>query len=174
MRPEREDRYLSRPGRTVATFDSALCYVRRPVMVRVLFVDDEEHMLRAIERLMRGHGLEVYLEREPLRALDVVADRHIEILVADHMMPGMTGVKLLAAARRKHPRIIRVLMTGSADREVAIDAVNEGGIEHFIEKPWPPGELQRVLVELSMKVLQERMNSEASPNAALAIKSFKK
>jgi DNA-binding NtrC family response regulator len=143
-----------------------------PMTVRVLVVDDEEPMLRSIERLMRGRSLEMHFTSDPGQALSIVAEHKIDIVLADFVMPGLTGIALLKEAKLRFPGITRVLMSGSIDRQAAIDAVNEGGVERMIEKPWPQGELQRVLLELAADVLARRSKVGADPKAAL--KSFKR
>lgn len=138
-----------------------------PATVRVLVVDDEEAMLRSIERLMRGRGLEMHFTSTPVGALDIIAERQIDILVTDFIMPDLTGITLLKEAKRRFPGIARVLMSGSLDRQAAIDAINEGGVERMIEKPWPTGELQRILEALAAEVLERRTRANADPRAAL-------
>jgi two-component system NtrC family sensor kinase len=102
----------------------------------ILIVDDDEHVRRALRRVLRrarctildapdaAVGLE-HLEREP-----------VQVVVSDYRMPGMSGVEFLRAVKLRWPRIQRVLLTGQADSTAIEEAVNQSEIFRFIWKPW--------------------------------------
>ncbi|MFZ5889553.1 MAG: response regulator [Myxococcota bacterium] len=101
----------------------------------VLFVDDDPVVLRALVKSLQGcpyRVLTVASAEEALRLLDV--DR-VDVLVADHQMPAMTGMDLLSKVSRRFPETARVLLTGQASLSLAIRAVNEGEVCRILTKP---------------------------------------
>jgi response regulator RpfG family c-di-GMP phosphodiesterase len=112
---------------------------------KILFVDDEPNVLSAIQRTLRGH-FEVETCQDATRAVDLLgAQTPFAVVVSDMRMPGMNGVEFLAAARKTAPDTVRVMLTGNADQQTAIDAVNKGEIFRFLNKPTDPDVLRNVL-----------------------------
>ena len=138
--------------------------------IRILFVDDEQLILNALKRTLRREGFELFFTSDPFEVAKLVGEHRVDIVVSDHMMPQMTGVEVLALVRRLHPNTVRIMMTGQADRDATIRAINEGSIHKFIEKPWDDTMLKNVLHEAERTILVQRQNAE--PNAAAAVKSF--
>ena len=139
--------------------------------VKILFVDDEQLILSALKRTLRREGFELFFTSDPFEVSKLVGEHRIDIVVSDHMMPQMTGVEVLALCRRLHPHTTRIMMTGQADRDATIRAINEGSIHRFIEKPWDDNMLKNVLHEVERSILVQRA-SNAQPDAAAAVKSF--
>ncbi|MCK2220666.1 FAD-dependent oxidoreductase [Actinomadura sp. ATCC 31491] len=118
---------------------------RRPVL---LAVDDDDHVLRAIRRdLSRAYRdrfrvLAAGSAAEGLRVLDTLREREEQaaLVLSDQRMPGMTGIAFLAEAARRFPEARRVLLTAYADTSVAISAINEVRLDHYLVKPWEPPE----------------------------------
>lgn len=102
--------------------------------VRILFVDDEERILRSLALQFRRH-YEVLTESDPLRALQRLREEHIHVLVSDQRMPQMSGAQLLAEAREIAPNTLRILLTGYSDLDAAVEALNNGGIFRYLTKP---------------------------------------
>jgi DNA-binding NtrC family response regulator len=124
--------------------------------VRILFVDDEERILRSLAMQFRRH-YEVLTESDPLRALQRLREEHIHVLVSDQRMPQMSGAQLLAEAREIAPNTLRVLLTGYSDLDAAVDALNNGGIFRYLTKPWDPQEMAftlRQAAELAVRQVQ--------------------
>ena len=104
----------------------------------VLFVDDEPNVLSGLRRTVRGRFRAVVAEGGQA-ALDVLRDTDdIAVVVSDMRMPGMDGAEFLTAVREGWPDVVRILLTGQADLEAAIAAVNRGQIFRFLTKPCPP------------------------------------
>ena len=139
--------------------------------IKILFVDDEQLILNALKRTLRREGFELFFTSDPFEVQKLVGEHRIDIIVSDHMMPQMTGVEVLALVRRLHPNTFRVMMTGQADRDATIRAINEGCIHKFIEKPWDDTLLKNVLHEAERSILVQRAAS-AQPEPAAAVKSF--
>ncbi len=112
---------------------------------RILLVDDEPQVLDALQRQLR-RNYEVTLAAEPKVALRlVVTQGPFAVVVSDLRMPIMDGVTLLHLIRQSAPDTVRVLLTGNADLEAAMAAVNEGNIFRFLTKPCPTLALLRAL-----------------------------
>lgn len=102
---------------------------------RILFVDDDVALLEALRRQFRRH-YEITLACGGREGLEFI--RHGEpfaVIVSDQSMPGMKGVEFLAEAQRLSPDSVRIMLTGNADQQTAIQAVNEGRIFRFLSKP---------------------------------------
>lgn len=124
--------------------------------VRILFVDDEERILRSLALQFRRH-YEVLTESDPLRALQRLRDEHIHVLVSDQRMPQMSGAQLLAEAREIAPDTLRILLTGYSDLDAAVEALNNGGIFRYLTKPWDQQEMAftlRQAAELAVRQAQ--------------------
>lgn len=127
--------------------------------IKILFVDDEQLILSALRRALRREGFELYFTTDPNAVARLVGEHQIDIVVSDYMMPELSGVEVLALVGRLHHSTTRIMMTGQADREATIRAINEGNIQRFIEKPWDDGELKRILHDVARSI-QVRRASE--------------
>jgi FixJ family two-component response regulator len=116
--------------------------------IRVLFVDDERFVLDAIKRTVRK-GFDTTFAEGGQAALDLLAanDNPFAVVCTDMRMPGVDGVQVLKAFRAQAPDTTRVLLTGQADLDVAIAAVNEGSVFRFLTKPTNPDQLAETIVE---------------------------
>jgi adenylate cyclase len=134
--------------------------------IKILFLDDEQLILSALRRSLRREGFELFFSSDPFDAVKLVGQEKIDIVVSDHMMPQMTGVEVLALMRRLHSNTIRIMMTGQADRDATIRAINEGHIHRFIEKPWDDAALKAVLHETARAIQVQRAVAEADALSA--------
>jgi len=125
-------------------------------IVRVLFVDDDELVLRTIERAMRTAPVQAFFTTDPEQAFGLVVAERIDIVVSDQSMPELSGVELFGILRRLHEHVLRVMLTGQNDRETAFAAINEGRIHRFLEKPWQAEHLRAVIGELARDVRAAR------------------
>ncbi len=107
----------------------------------LLIVDDDEHVRRALRRVLRRARCRVLDAPEAQTALEVLAREPVQVVVSDYRMPGMSGVEFLRAVKDRWPRIQRVLLTGQADSTAIEEAVNQSEIFRFIWKPWDDGHL---------------------------------
>jgi response regulator RpfG family c-di-GMP phosphodiesterase len=118
----------------------------------VLYVDDEPGLCRAFARLFNERAdLQVVTVGAPDEALALLGRESFDVIVSDLRMPGMSGLELLANARRRSPEMRRLLVSGYADFESALDAINEVGIDRLLTKPWQNEEV-RGAVEGALKV----------------------
>jgi putative nucleotidyltransferase with HDIG domain len=112
----------------------------------VLFVDDEENILKSLQRLFLDDDFEMFIATSGQVGLEILG-RHsnMGVIVSDQRMPGMTGVEFLEQSRAIAPGAIRILLTGYADINAAVDAVNLGGIFRYLHKPWQDEELRQTV-----------------------------
>jgi len=114
--------------------------------IPILCVDDEPHVLEGL-RLHLRRRFDVWMATSGPAALELLEERGPpHIVVSDMRMPGMDGATLLREIRRRHPDVVRLLLTGHTGLDAAISAVNEGGIFRFLVKPCPREELVRSLL----------------------------
>ncbi len=112
---------------------------------RILLVDDEPNVLHGYQRALRKQ-FQLDVASGGAEALDRIAtDGPFAVVVCDMRMPEMNGVQLLAAVKRRAPDTVRMMLTGNSDQQTAIDAINEGDIFRFLNKPCDKGDLGRAL-----------------------------
>jgi putative nucleotidyltransferase with HDIG domain len=111
----------------------------------VLFVDDEVNILKAVQRLLRHEPWRVLTASRPREALEILAAEPAQVVVTDQRMPEMSGVDLLSLVRERHPEIVRMMLTGYTEINVAVDAINRGAIYRLITKPWNDEELKATI-----------------------------
>ncbi|MFM2089714.1 MAG: hypothetical protein RLZZ127_203 [Planctomycetota bacterium] len=106
---------------------------------RILLVDDDPAVLDGIRRVLRGR-FDLAFCVGGAAAIEALArpDAGFQVVVSDLSMPGVTGIRVLAEASRLSPDTVRILLTGQADLQAAITAVNEGRLFRFLTKPCPP------------------------------------
>ncbi len=114
---------------------------------RILFVDDEENILRAMRRLFMDDAYEVFIANSGKEALKILAqeEKEIGVIVSDQRMPEMTGVDFLERSKKITPHSVRILLTGYADITAAVDAINRGGAFRYLHKPWKDEELTQTI-----------------------------
>jgi len=119
-------------------------------MSRVMLVDDEESILKSLRRLLRvapctagnkTYNLEIETFTSARAALARAREEEFDLFISDYRMPEMDGIEFLKAAREIQPDAARLILSGYADLNALIRAVNEVGIERFIGKPWNDYEL---------------------------------
>lgn len=109
---------------------------------RALFVDDDANLLAAIQRQFRG-VFDLETAPDGQAGLDAIAARGpFAVVVSDYRMPGLTGTEFLSRVAEVSPDTTRVLLTGFAELQTAIDAVNRGHVFRFLTKPCPPDVLK--------------------------------
>jgi serine/threonine-protein kinase len=120
---------------------------------RLLFVDDEQRVLNSM-RIMFRRQFDLFLASHGAEALSIVKDKDIDVIVADHRMPKMTGVEVLTQVRTLSPRTVRILLTGYADLDAVEGSINESEVFRFLTKPCAPKQL-RETIELAAKLARE-------------------
>ncbi|MGD9364080.1 MAG: ATPase, T2SS/T4P/T4SS family [Desulfobacteraceae bacterium] len=121
-----------------------------PKKYQILFVDDEPHVLRAMLRIFRQENYGLLTAESAPQALSVMAENPVQVVISDHRMPGMNGTDLLREVKKRYPATIRIMLTGYADVNAVMGAVNDGAVYKFITKPWNDEDL-RLTVSLALE-----------------------
>ena len=129
----------------------------------LVLVDDEDMVISSLQSFLEletDYNLHTFTS--PEAALDYALTGPVDVVVSDFLMPGMNGIELLSRIREKHPHAPRILLTGYADKESAIKAINDIGLFQYIEKPWDNTNLLIVLRNalerrFLIKTLQEKI-----------------
>ncbi|HEX5136406.1 MAG TPA: response regulator [Planctomycetota bacterium] len=134
---------------------------RRPT---VLFVDDEPAILNSLRRVFMDEPWETLFAGGGEEGLAVVASRDVDLVLADFRMPGMDGVAFLKRVKAIRPDCLRVVLSGYADINLIVAALNEGQIYRFLSKPWNDDELRdhvrKFLDHQRLDRENRRLNSE--------------
>ncbi|HHL39588.1 MAG TPA: response regulator [Deltaproteobacteria bacterium] len=107
----------------------------------LLIVDDEASILSSLVRLFRREDFRVLTATSGRNALKLLEENDVSLIISDYRMPETDGVELLSRAREISPDTIRIILTGYADLDAAVDAINKGEVYKFITKPWNNEEL---------------------------------
>lgn len=103
---------------------------------RILFVDDEPEILRALARIARKTDAEIITAQSGKIALEIINQAPVDIIVSDMRMPEMNGSELLKQVAKITPETVRIILSGFADMEMVLSAINDGHIWGYLQKPW--------------------------------------
>lgn len=143
---------LFKSGTTPAPGDPGKTSADSPAAQRftILFVDDEENVLNSLRRVFLDENYRILSAPTAAAALAILEREPVHVVVSDHRMPGMTGAELLKQVKAQWPETIRIMLTGYADVQSIMGAVNEGAVYKFITKPWNDDDL-RITVSLALQ-----------------------
>jgi response regulator RpfG family c-di-GMP phosphodiesterase len=122
----------------------------------VLFVDDEANILSALRRVFRSEDVQVLTAEGGPEALELLERQPVDVVVSDMRMPGMDGARFLEQVRLRWQDTVRLLLTGFADVDATIAAVNKGEIHRYVAKPWDDREIRLVVREAVERRALER------------------
>lgn len=111
----------------------------------VLVVDDEENIRESLQRVLGQMGCEVLTAENADEALTVLSSCQVGVVISDNAMPGMSGLELLKEIRKRHPQVVRIMLTGDSDRELPVRSINEGEVYRFLRKPWNNADLRTIV-----------------------------
>jgi DNA-binding NtrC family response regulator len=109
---------------------------KRMYQQSILIVDDEEMIIKSIQRTLRKENYNIFSALNGEEALDLLQAREIDLVISDQNMPGISGIEFLGKVKSNFPSVLTIMLTGQTDIEVAIRAINDVGIYKFILKPW--------------------------------------
>ena len=109
---------------------------------KIVIVDDENMFTSALKVLMRVEGFsDAHCFNFPKEALEFIKNNKPDLVISDFLMPDMNGLEFLTEVNKLYPEVSKILLTGYADKENAIKAINEVGLYRYIEKPWKDNDL---------------------------------
>ncbi len=117
----------------------------------VLFVDDEEKILRSLKRVFVNEPYKTLFANSGKEALDIIQQEQVHVIVTDIRMPEMDGLELLKTVKNKYPHIIRLVLSAYSDRETLLLAINHGEIFRYITKPWKLNEELKTIVRQAIE-----------------------
>ncbi|MDF1593404.1 MAG: response regulator [Desulfobacterales bacterium] len=113
----------------------------------ILSVDDQQPLLDLLREALQRESYQVFCAASAEEALTILSRQQIDLIISDEKMPGMSGTKLLTIVRKKYPEIVRIMLTGHANLNAALRAINEGEVYRFFTKPCN-------LIELTVAIRQ--------------------
>lgn len=120
-------------------------------MRRVLLVDDEVHVLSALQRTMRPflqeHAIEIEAFSDPEQALLRCAETSFDIVMSDYRMPGLTGADFLQMVKGIQPDAVRLMLSASTEFAEVSNAINRAEVFRYVAKPWDGEELQKIFLQ---------------------------
>lgn len=116
-------------------------------MQKILVVDDEPEVAKALRRTFRG-SFEVQVALCPTTALAMLDSFQPDVVISDFRMPAMSGADLLTEVRRRIPGCLRLLLSGYTDQASIAASLNKGLVSRFLPKPWDNDELVVLVTEL--------------------------
>ncbi|UCH83496.1 MAG: SpoIIE family protein phosphatase [Candidatus Latescibacterota bacterium] len=148
---------MAKPGKTMSPDISTSGDKRPPA--RILLVDDDAAVTDSLTSLLTLEtDYEIIRCGSAPKAAQLLKETSVDLIITDFLMPEMNGLQLLAEAKRLHPEVPRILLTGYADKENAIRAINEVGLFQFVEKPWDNEHILLVIQNaITTKSLQETL-----------------
>jgi CheY-like chemotaxis protein len=127
----------------------------------LLAVDDEPDVVDALRRVLKDPRFEFVGCTRPAEALEVLTSRPVDLVISDLDMPGMNGLELLRQVREHHPETVRLVLTGRASLESALDAINQGEVHRYLTKPWDKAVLRRTIDDAVDRLAEVRRAAEA-------------
>ena len=125
---------------------------------QILVVDDEKLILNAIKRTLRSENYTTLTAQSGDEGLMLLENHDVELVVSDYNMPEMSGLDFLKRVKKDYPHILTIMLTGHAEIEIAINAINEAGVYKFILKPWEDADLKITIRRAleSLELIKER------------------
>jgi response regulator RpfG family c-di-GMP phosphodiesterase len=135
--------------------------------IRVLYLDDEEPNLFSFKAAFRRE-FEVHTCDEPHQAVRLLDEHEFHVVLSDQRMPRISGVEFFELVMPDHPDVSRILVTGYADTDAVVDAINKGQVYRFVSKPWNEEELRSVILS-GYELNRARVQSAARGTEVLAM-----
>jgi len=151
----------------------------------VMVIDDEEMVTQSIRNFLNLEtDYEVLSFTLPMEAIETLKERPVDVIISDYLMPELNGIDFFMQAKEIQPQATRILLTGYADKENAIKAINDVGLYQYIEKPWENDDLKIIirngiekrmlLKRLAQKVAElDRASADLKGVYADLLKAFK-
>ncbi len=114
-------------------------------MPKIVLVDDEENILKALKRALARENWDVEIFSSPIVALEALTYTDVDLVISDYRMPEMTGAEFLTEFKNTHPHTVRIILSGQTDMEGLTKAINDAEIYRFITKPWNDIELRSTI-----------------------------
>jgi diguanylate cyclase (GGDEF)-like protein/PAS domain S-box-containing protein len=141
--PAEEFSSLIRQGRSLSSATTASPGEERTLLI----VDDEPNILSALRRALDNEGYRILTASGAQEGLDLLARHNVQVILADYLMPQMSGTEFLGRVKSLHPDTVRIVLSGFADLDAVTRSVNEGALFKFLGKPWDDDMLRANILE---------------------------
>jgi DNA-binding NtrC family response regulator len=135
--------------------------------IGVLYVDDEVNNLNSFKAAFRQH-FDVFTAISAKEGRKILDNTEIGVIITDHRMPVMTGIEFLESIIQVYPDTIRILLTGFADINAVMDAINRGHVYKYLVKPWQNDELKMYITNAMEIYKLRRENKDLAAKLRLA------
>lgn len=125
----------------------------------ILFIDDDLNFLHGIKRTLRGSTFNTVFANSAEKAFEILSSINVAVVVTDQRMPGLKGLELLSIIREKHPKSVRIMLTGHPSLPTTLEAINRGEVFRFLSKPCEP-ELLRNSLEAGILLHTQLSNNK--------------
>ncbi len=132
---------------------------------RVLLVVDDEQLNRDLLKRLFYTQYEIIEAGEGIAAQKVLEEKAVDVIVSDHLMPGMSGAELARVAHTRWPSVVTLLLTGYDDDPLVTNASKEGAIFEVVAKPWQMKPLKEAVARAVAERVR-RLGGDAGPAAA--------
>jgi two-component system, probable response regulator PhcQ len=124
----------------------------------ILAVDDEQMILKAIQRTLRNEDYNLLTANSAEEGLRMLEGREVDMVISDQNMPFITGLEFLQKIKADHPGTLTMMLTGEKEIEIAVQAINHAGVYKFILKPWDDDDLKVTIRRAleSLDLIRER------------------
>jgi DNA-binding NtrC family response regulator len=134
----------------------------------ILLVDDEPNVTASLARQLHQEPFRVLRADSAREAIEILKNERIDVVISDQQMPAVSGTEFFAHLQRIHPDVVRMILTGHATLDTALEAINEGHIYRFFVKPADPSAigyavreaLQQRMLQEENEALQERVEQQ--------------
>ena len=123
--------------------------------MKILIVDDEINIINALKRVLNRYSYQIISTTKPEHGIEIIDSTDLDMVICDFNMPNINGIELLKHSKEVRPGAIRILITGYYDVDIAVSAINEGNVYHYITKPWKNEEVVTIIQKGLMKRQEE-------------------
>lgn len=133
-----------------------------PDTLHILCVDDEEHILKTLERFCHNEGITMLAASSAAEALHILENKPVNIIISDYQMPETDGLAFLDQVSCRWPRTVRIILSGFIETTAVTQAMQQGKIFGFLPKPWQRSELKS-MVQAASSHCQTTACSKGTP-----------
>lgn len=142
--------------------------------IKVLYVDDEQNNLNSFKATFR-FDFQVFIALDTTQAYHILdKEQDISVIISDQRMPEKTGVEFFEEIREKYPKPMRILLTGYADIEAVIDAINKGNVFRYIKKPWTDADISTAIEQANKFYITNSLLTEKNKELQIAYNELDK
>jgi len=131
---------------------------------KILIVDDEENILKALKRLLRAEPYEIYTASTPEESIAMCSEQSFDVILSDYRMPSMNGTDMFRLIQDKLPDSIKIIISGYTDMDIILDALNQEYVDKYILKPWNEEnlkiEIEKSLAHLNLIKCNHKLQQE--------------